>query len=325
MKVCTKTLCSLALSAAILLSSMPAAATVDTSNNLRLTAQVKALLLSDLPPGSPPPTDADIVRLIGDVQAGMADPQVTALVNAASRRLEQDAAGSQTALMLGFISTFAFGNKIDPDPNNVLTFSSVNFIAALINPDPVMAFHLSFHNTAVEDALLTFSIVSDISPVLTFADSPVVNATVEAAVTDLGGVAGATADVAVDFFTIEGGFNVSTGLAFNGTVTETTPGSFTGVPVPRNSFDPITGFQTSVLATIASGDLLDLKVTYGIGGDPVPLVDNAIAQQMLADSVAAATTAGEQEPEPVPLPASAALMLAGIAGLGVFGVRRKRR
>lgn len=323
MKMFAKSLCSLSLLAAVSMASNPALATVDTLGAIDLKAELVAIIPSLIPPGSPLPSAADINKAIDDFLAGTADPQTAAFIGAAKNSITQSAGLDPLALFLGFISTFAFSDKIIPDNQSNLSTTSTEFIAALINPDPLMAFHLSFHNTSAEDAILTMVLASDISPVLTFADNPVVNATVEATVTDLGGAQGATADVAVDFFTIEGGFNVSTGLFFNDTVTDTAPGSFAAGPTPRLSFDPITGFQTSVLATIAPGDLLDLKVTFGIGSDGIPLVDNAVAQQALADGMAAAIAAGEQEPEPVPVPAAGILMLAGIAGLGALKARRR--
>ncbi len=321
----TKLVPGAALAAALFFGVGTAHATIDTLGAIDLKAELSAIIPSLIPPGSPPPSAADINKAIDDFLAGTADAQTAAFIGAAKNSITQSAGLDPLALFLGFISTFAFGGTITEDTDSLLSSTSTEFVGALINPDPLMAFHLSFHNTSAEDAILTMILASDISPELTFADNPVVNATVEATVTDLGGAPGATADVAVDFFTIESGFNVSTGLFFNDTVTDIAPGSFAAGPTLRLSFDPITGFQTSVLATIAPGDLLDLKVTFGIGSDDIPLVDNAFAQQALADGIAAAIAEGVTDPDPVPLPATAALMLGGIAGLWAIGGRRRAR
>lgn len=295
-----------AIFAAITTFTHPAGAAPLNTTNATLTASARELG-EDLP--DPNETGdgefPDILALMIEDGAFIEQPDVA--VEILTDLLESQT-NSPTGVFAGFIAAFAFNGQITEEDQPGLNLLAQDFLAAFLNPDPSMGYQLNFTNTLDVPAVVAVNLTSDINPPITLTENASANAFVHAEVFDTGGDPGATAEVNINFFTIEDGFgNIATNFFFEETLTD---GAAQSLDQPETSlfvFDTITGFQTGVFATISPGDTLELRTNFNLGSDTIPLVDHLLLDTALTQGLQA--VADSLVPEPTTAVLTTTLLL----------------
>ncbi len=296
-----------AILAATTLSTHSTNATPLNTTNATLSASARESG-EDLP--DPNPTGdgefPDILALMINDGAFIEQPEVA--VELLTGVLESQT-NSPTGVFAGFIAAFAFNGQIQEDSQPGLNLLAQDFIAAFLNPDPSMGYQVRFTNTLNVPAVLAVNLPSDINPQITFTDGATTNAFVHAEVFDTGGDPGATADVNVDFFTIQNGVgNVATSFFFEESLVDGVAQTLDQPATTPTFLDTITGFQTGVLATVSPGDTLELRTNFSLGSDSIPLVDRLVLDNALTQGVQA--VANSLVPEPTTAAITTTLLLA---------------